>query len=79
MVWLFPAAKAAGGLLKAVGIISTPGKTPEPLPTVTRDDAAATVAATDEIRRRRGGAADIVNGPSGAEAALSGGKLTLGS
>jgi hypothetical protein len=71
--------KALGSVLKAVGIISTPGKAPQALPTVTRDDAAATVAASDELRRRRGGAADIVNGPSGAEAALTGGKLTLGS
>lgn len=79
MALLKPIGKALGGILKAVGIISTPGKAPQALPTVTRDDAAATIAADDELRKRRGGAADILNGSGGAEAALSGGKLTLGS
>lgn len=65
--------------LKALGIISTPGKAPSPLPTVTRDDAASAVAADDEIRRRKGGASDILNGAGGAQAPLTGGKLTLGS
>ncbi|MEV4934411.1 hypothetical protein [Sphingobium sp. LSP13-1-1.1] len=65
--------------LKALGIVSTPGKPPAPLPTVTRDEAGAQAMADDELRRRKGGAADIVNGASGAEAALTGGKLTLGS
>lgn len=65
--------------LKALGIISTPGKAPDPLPTVTRDDAASQVAASDELQRRKGGAADILNGSGGAQAPLTGGKLTLGS
>lgn len=65
--------------LKALGIISTPGKAPSPLPTATRDDAAAQIAANDELQRRKGGAADILNGSGGAQAPLTGGKLTLGS
>ena len=70
--------KALGGVLKAVGLVSTPGKVPVPLRSVTRDDAAATIAADDELRRRLGAAADIITGAGGAEAALTGGKLTLG-
>lgn len=65
--------------LKALGIISTPGKPPAPLPTVTRDTAAASIATEDELRKRRGGAADNITGAAGAEAPLTGGKLTLGS
>ncbi len=65
--------------LKALGLISTPGKPPSALPTATRDEAAAAAMADDELRRRKGGAADIVTGTGGAEAALTGGKLTLGS
>ncbi|SFR86594.1 hypothetical protein [Sphingomonas jatrophae] len=64
--------------LKALGIVSTPGKAPSPLPSVTRDDAVAQVAADDELRRRKGGAADIITGATGAEAPLTGGKLILG-
>lgn len=48
-----------------------------PIPTATRDD--AMTAVDDELLRRRGGAADILTGATGAEAALSGGKLVLGS
>jgi hypothetical protein len=65
--------------LKALGLISTPGKPPAPLPTVTRDDASAQIQANDELARRKGGAADILNGATGAEPVLTGGKLTLGS
>lgn len=55
------------------------GKKPkQPLPQATRDDAAA-IATEDELRKRKGGAADILTGVTGAEAALSGGKLVLGS
>lgn len=43
----------------------------------TRDDAAAQLAAEDALRRRRGGAADILNGDSGTEAALNYGKLAV--
>ncbi len=69
-----------GGLLGA-GIKAVAGgkkkKPVVPLPAATRDDAAA--ALDDELLRRRGGAADILTGTTGAEAALSGGKLVLGS
>ena len=51
-----------------------------PLPDATRDDAAATVAANDALARRRGGAADILTGSSGATAAGSSiGKFVAGS
>lgn len=79
MALLKPLGKLVAAPLKALGVISTPGKTPSALPTLTRDDAAATIAADDELRKRRGGAADIITGAAGAEAPLTGGKLTLGS
>ncbi|WEK43634.1 MAG: hypothetical protein P0Y64_02030 [Candidatus Sphingomonas colombiensis] len=78
MALLKPIGKALGGVLKAVGIISSPGKPPDPLRPVTRDDAAAQVASDDEIRRRQGAAADIITGTGGAQAPLTGGKLVLG-
>ncbi|TCP35905.1 hypothetical protein [Sphingomonas sp. BK235] len=68
--------------LKALGLVSTPDKTPvaQALPVPQRADAAAQLsAADDELRRRRGGAADLVTGAGGAGLPLSGGKLTLGS
>jgi len=71
--------KIVAAPLKALGVISTPGKPPTPLRPVTRDDAVASIAADDELRRRQGAAADIITGSGGAEAALTGGKLTLGS
>lgn len=70
--------KVASGVLKAVGLVSTPGKPPKALPTVTRDDAAAQVQLNDELLRRKGGAADILTGSGGAEAP-AGVKTTLGS
>lgn len=79
MALLKPFGQAVGGVLKAIGVVSTPGKPPTPLRPVTRDDAAAAIASDDEIRRRQGAAADIITGRGGAEAALTGGKLTLGS
>lgn len=79
MALLNPLGRLVAAPLKALGIVSTPGKAPTPLRSVTRDDAAATIAADDEIRRRQGAAADIITGTRGAEAALTGGKLTLGS
>ncbi len=79
MALLKPVGKVLGGVLKAVGVVSTPGKAPTPMRSVTRDDAAASVAADDELRRRQGAAADIITGAGGAEASLTGGKLTLGS
>jgi hypothetical protein len=73
-----------GGLLGAgVNAIFGGGKkkktVAQPLPTATRDDGAALAQQEDELRRRKGSAADILTGSTGAEAALSGGKLVLGS
>jgi hypothetical protein len=51
----------------------------QPLPSATRDDAKAQAMANDELLRRKGGAADILGGVKGAEAAAPGAKLTLGS
>jgi hypothetical protein len=63
--------------LKALGIVKSPGKAPTPLPSVTRDTVRDRAAQEDELRRRRGGAADILTGSSGAEAGATG-KTTLG-
>lgn len=79
MALLKPVGKVVGSVLKTLGVVSTPGKAPTPLKSVTRDDAAGSIAADDELRRRQGAAADIITGAGGAEAALAGGKLTLGS
>ncbi len=66
-----------GGIIKS--IIGGKKKKPvQPLPQVSRDDAIAQMA-DDELLRRRGGAADMLTGTTGAEAALSGGKLVIGS
>lgn len=62
---------------KALGIVKSPGKPPAPLPTVTRDTARDRAAQEDELRRRRGGAADMLTGDAGAEAGATG-KTTLG-
>ena len=52
----------------------------QPLPMATRDDAEAEAARGDRLRKRRGAAADMmVNGSSGAEAALSSPRLVVGS
>jgi hypothetical protein len=70
--------KLTSGIFKAIGLVSSPGKPPKALPSVTRDDAAAQVQANDELLRRKGGAADMLTGSGGAEAA-AGAKTTLGS
>ncbi|WP_287459202.1 hypothetical protein [Sphingomonas sp.] len=72
-----PLIGAIGGL--ALSKLNGSPKPPTPLRPVTRDDAAAQIAADDEIRRRQGAAADIITGTGGAEAPMTGGKLTLGS
>lgn len=84
MAFVGKAAKyALGGLLGGdlVGKLFGGKKkeTVKALPQVSRDDAAAEMERDDELRRRKGGAADILNGQTGTEAALSGGKLVLGS
>lgn len=72
-----------GALFGVAGLLGSqlakgPGKPPAPLPTVTRDTARDQAMANDELLRRRGGAADILNGASGAEPAQATGKATLG-
>ena len=53
---------------------------PKPLPQVSRDAADATLAAQDELAKRRGGAADMMNGTTGYEAGASAtGRLVVGS
>ncbi len=43
-----------------------------------RDDAAAAVMADDELRRRKGAAADMITGTRGAEALPTAGRLVRG-
>jgi hypothetical protein len=74
--FLFSPLLAIGSALSG-GKKSTPQQ-PAPLPTPTRDDAAADADKRLELARRRGGAADILTGSYGAEAG-QGGKTTLGS
>lgn len=55
------------------------GKKVVPLPTATRDDAAAIVSRDDALRRRKAGLADMTNGTTGYEAgAGSVGRLVVG-
>lgn len=73
--------KVIGGILsapfKAVGLLKKP-KIPSPLPTATRDDALRAIAQEDARGKRRGGAADIITGASGAEAGPGSAKDLLG-
>lgn len=64
--------------LKALGLIKTPGKSPAPIAAVTRDDARDQALMADDLRRRRGGAADLLTGNGGAELAGGTGNTTLG-
>lgn len=65
-----------GTLLKA--LFKKPKATPQPAPP-TRDDARDKAARELELAKRRGGAADIVTGPYGAEPSASSiGKTSLG-
>jgi hypothetical protein len=64
--------KLVKGLLSPIGALlfgRKKGRPIEPLPLVqaTRDDAAAAAGLDDELRRRKGGAADILTGFRGAE------------
>ena len=68
-----------GGL---VGLIFGGRKSsgPKMLPQANRDAAEATVAAQDELSKRRGAAADMMNGTTGYEAgAAQVGRLVVGS
>lgn len=63
--------------LKLIGLVPKYPKLPKPTPVAQRDDAEAAMAQEDELARRRGGAADVITGAGGAEAA-AGGKSLLG-
>ena len=58
-----------GGVGGLLGLTKS-AKTPKALPTVTRDDAQKQIDDEDQLRRRKGAAADIINGSTGAEAAV---------
>ena len=64
-------------LAHAVGLFKKP-KVAAPAPVATRDDAVRAAMKDDELRKRRGGAADILTGASGAEAAAPGVKNLVG-
>lgn len=69
-------------LLAVTGLLDGPKKKDQPVAVgpVTRNSVREAADRNDELRRRRGGAADIVTGAYGAEpAAASIGKATLGS
>lgn len=61
----------------AVGLFKKP-KLPAPSPVPTRDDAARAAMRDDSLRKRRGGAADILTDAGGAEAAAPGVKTLVG-
>lgn len=66
-------------LLSGIGLLTTKApKMPDPPKVATRDDARDLIAAQDKLARRRGGAADILTGVAGGEAA-PGARDTLGS
>lgn len=60
-----------------VGLFKKP-KIPAPTAMPTRDDAARAAMKEDSLRKRRGGAADILTGDGGAEAAATGVKTLVG-
>ncbi len=66
-----------------LGISLGGGKKPQaqqPLPAANRDDARTAAQRDDELRRRKGAAADLITGTQGAEAsAASLGRLVVGS
>ena len=66
-------------VLGVLGLLNKPQPAPVPLPQATRDDAFAATQSQDELRRRKGGASDILTGTTGAEAAAgSTGRLVVG-
>lgn len=75
-----PLGALTGGLLglTASALLKKKQQPVQRMGTPTRDDAAARIAADDELRRRKGAASDILNGTTGVEAAVSGGKFVLG-
>ena len=72
-------ASAVGGIAQLVSKPATP-KLPAALPQPQHDDAIDALRSGDALRKRRGGAADLLTGTGGAEAsAAATGKDTLGS
>lgn len=72
--------KVLSAPFKLLGLVPKTPKLPAPSPTPTRDAARDMIINEDARRRRRGGAADILNSDTGAEAGSgAGGKDTLGS
>jgi len=66
-------------IVGVASLLKKPKDPPKPLPTVSRDDVISSIAKDDMLRRRRGGAADMLTGASGAElAAPSSAKDLLG-
>jgi hypothetical protein len=61
----------------AVGLFKKP-KIPAPVAAPTRDDVAREAIKEDNLRKRRGGAADMLTGAGGAEAAATGVKTLVG-
>lgn len=74
-----PALLALPAIFGAVGLAAKTPKVPKPLPIATRDDARGLAERERELSRRRGGAADILTGTSGAEAGPGSAKELLGS
>ena len=69
-----------GALFGGAGLVmAVTHKGPKPVPAVTRDEAAAQVAKSDELARRKGALADMTNGTTGYEAgSSSAGRLVVG-
>jgi hypothetical protein len=73
--------KVAKFLLSPVAAVVGLGKKPKlpaPTPAPTRDDYVRAALKDDPLRKRRGGAADILTGAGGAEAAAAGVKSLVG-
>ena len=68
----------ASPLAAAVGLFKKPKAAPAPTPIPTREDAARAALKEDGMRKRRGGAVDILTGASGVEAATPGVKALTG-
>lgn len=70
---------AVSPLLSVLGIATKTPKIPAAQPTATRDDAADMARDDERLRKRRGGAANILTGSAGAEASGAAvGRDTLG-
>lgn len=73
--------KAAASIIRAplkmIGLIPKTPKAPTPSKPVTMDEARDAASAEDELRRRKGGGADMLTGARGAEAGTTG-KVKLG-